>query len=93
MYDFAGFCYTTVNDWEAMGCFYDHDHSTIPEYFYSPNDLDFNNVWPNLKPLVQACSKEAERRNFPCFGIQFHQECWGGWSSVLTALAEHSTHF
>ena len=68
----------TVDDWEAEGCFYDPDHSALPEHFYSPSDLDVNQLWPNLKPLAQACSEQAEIRNFTCFGIQYHQECWGG---------------
>ena len=77
-YSAHGFLCIVVDDWEAIGCFYDHDHSAIPDYFYTPSDLDFNELWPNVRPLVQACSKEAEKRNFTCFGIQFHQECWGG---------------
>lgn len=61
-----------------MGCFEDYDHSALPEYFYTPTGLDFNKLWPNLKPLAEACSEQAKRRNFTCFGIQYHQECWGG---------------
>lgn len=74
----------SIDDWEAEGCFYDPDHSALPEHFYSPSDLDVNQLWPNLKPLAQACSEQAEIRNFTCFGIQYHQECWGGVNASQT---------
>lgn len=61
-----------------MGCFNNFDHSALPEHFHSPTDLDVDALWPNLKPLADACSEQAEIKNFSCFGIQYQHECWGG---------------
>lgn len=76
----AYFCLSShvVDDWDAVGCFNNFDHSSLPVNFYSPTDLDVNDLWPNLKPLAEACSEQAESKNFSCFGIQYQQECWGG---------------
>ncbi|XP_022780212.1 coadhesin-like isoform X4 [Stylophora pistillata] len=77
-------CWPAVDDWEAIGCYNNFDHAALPVHFYTPADLDVNELWPNLKPLVEACSKQAEKRNYSCFGIQYQHECWGGTNASLT---------
>lgn len=71
-------CWSTVDEWKAIGCYNNFDHCALPVHFYTPTDLDVNELWPNLKPLAKACSKQAEIRNYSCFGIQYQHECWGG---------------
>lgn len=75
---------SSVDEWEAIGCYNNFDHSSLPVHFYTPTDLDVNELWPNLKPLAKACSKQAEIRNYSCFGIQYQHECWGGRNASLT---------
>ncbi|XP_078373577.1 properdin-like [Oculina patagonica] len=77
-------CAGSVDDWEPVGCFNNFDHSALPDNFYSPTDLDVNDLWPNLKPFAEACSDQAESKNFTCFGIQYQQECYGGINASLT---------
>ena len=83
------FCFRfhSVNDWDAVGCFNNFDHSALPEYFHTPVNLDVDELWPNLKPLAEACSDQAEIKNFSCFGIQYQHECWGGNDYSVTKLA------
>ena len=34
--------------------------------------------------MADECSREAEKKGYKVFGIQFHQECWGGQNGSST---------
>lgn len=40
--------------------------------------------WRNLNNTIEACAKEALKKKYLYFGLQFYGECWSGPQAHLT---------
>ena len=76
---------------EPVGCFKDKSRSPRPALgrllitdrdrtskLYSGKDIDWLNFEIYLEDFANRCAKEASKKGFTVFGLQFYGECWGG---------------
>ena len=89
---------------EPVGCFKDRSRSPRPALgrllitdrdrtskLYSGEDIDWLNFGVYLEDFAYRCAKEASKKGFTVFGLQFYGECWGGLNAGDTfAMYGHS---
>ncbi|KAL9962403.1 hypothetical protein ACROYT_G031504 [Oculina patagonica] len=61
----------------AKGCYQDKEHDrALPELLHSYRG---GMNWRDLRgTVIENCKKEAVKKGYECFGIQFYGECWSG---------------
>lgn len=70
-------CCARAAEWEALGCYADSKERVMPDYFKTVNTNDY-------KKLFEECRKEAEKREYKYFGVQYWNECWGSKNADKT---------
>ncbi|KAL9987880.1 hypothetical protein ACROYT_G002258 [Oculina patagonica] len=67
---------TGSSEYVKVGCFKDKlRQRALPELLVSyRGKID----WNNLNQIVENCAREAKKKNYMYFGIQFYGECWSG---------------
>lgn len=69
--------------YEAVGCFKDtmKKPRPLPELiknFRGGVGVKSKIDWNNLNKTIEACAKEASKKGYLYFGLQFYGECWSG---------------
>ena len=64
----------------SIGCFNDRTRP-LPQLIHNVRgQID----WSNFNKTIKACAKEAKKKGYLYFGIQFWGECWSGPMAHLT---------
>ncbi|CAH3022674.1 unnamed protein product, partial [Porites evermanni] len=68
-----------------IGCYRDTKKRALPKMLLNKRGK-IPNFWQNydkvLPSIICDCAKEAERKGYRVFGIQFYGECWGSHSFI-----------
>jgi len=64
-------------EWEPLGCYKDTRDRAMPHYFKTVISKDY-------KYIFEECRKEAEKRGYDYFGVQYWRECWGSKDAYKT---------
>lgn len=64
--------------YEPIGCFTDSMKEPRPLPEMIKNFRGGRIDWKNLNNTIKACAKEALKKGYQYFGLQFYGECWSG---------------
>ena len=77
-------CFSVKISYEPIGCFKDLMTKPRPLPELLKNFRGGRKNWHNFNDTIEACAKEALKKGYLYFAIQFYGECWSGPQAHLT---------